>query len=179
VTIFLAGAHAVGKTYLAERTGARAGLHHVTASQLIREERGCATWTEDRRVRDADANQEALIRAVLRRSSTQPLLLDGHFVLRGDDGRLIRLAVEVFAGLRVSATVLVEAPCEVVAERLAKRHRTKVELSAIRELSAAERDHACYVCSVLGLPLVSVTAPNEDEFEGVLRNLVSNARVRR
>lgn len=175
MTIFLAGAHAVGKTYLAERTAALVGLHHVTASQLIREERGYATWTVDRRVRDADANQEALIRAVVRRSCSQRLLLDGHFVLRGDDGGLIRLAVEVFSALRVSATVLIEAPFEVVAERLAKRHRGEVPLSAIRELSAAERDHADHVCSVLDIPLVSLVAPDEDQFERVLRDLMSGA----
>jgi adenylate kinase len=176
VTIFLAGAHAVGKTYLAHRTAARAGVQHVTASQLIREERGRVTWTHDRRVRDADANQEALIEAVIRLSSVQALLLDGHFVLRGSGGQLIRLAVEVFARLRISATVLVEAPCEVVAERLAKRGEAKVQISAIRELAAAERDHAVNVCSTLGLPLVPLMAPTEDQFEVALRDLLSQAR---
>lgn len=179
MTIFLAGAHAVGKTYLAQRTASRVGVQHVTASQLIREERGRATWTHDRRVHEADKNQEALIAAVARRSSAQAcLLLDGHFVLRGSEGQLIPLGVDVFARLRISATVLVEAPYEVVAERLASRGGTGVEVSSIRALAAAEREHAIHICSTLGLPLVPLLSPNEEEFARTLENLLLQVRQR-
>ncbi|MBX3717033.1 MAG: AAA family ATPase [Burkholderiales bacterium] len=176
MTIFLAGAHGVGKSYLAERTAKRLPVQHVTASQLIREERGRSTWTSDRRVNDASGNQDALIAAVRRRVDGSPrLLLDGHFVLRDSQGRLVRLDVDVFARLKIVATILIEAPHEIVATRLANRGGRIEELSAIEALAVAEREHATLVCSALDLPLISLQAPTEEQFaiaiEGILRQV--------
>ena len=81
MTIFLAGAHGVGKTFLGRPVAKRLGLLHATASELIRQERGRATWNTDRRVTEVDENQEALIAAVQRLSAEgTAVLLDGHFV---------------------------------------------------------------------------------------------------
>lgn len=48
MTVLVAGAHGVGKTFLAKPAAERLGFRYATASQLIREERGHATWTETR-----------------------------------------------------------------------------------------------------------------------------------
>lgn len=177
MTIFLAGAHGVGKTYLAHRTALRLGVQHVTASELIKEERGRATWTHDRRVHQVAENQEALIAAVARRGSAcQPLLLDGHFVLRGSAGQLVELGLDVFARLHVAAVVLIEAPDEIVAERLASRGGPCAELSSIRALATAERAHARRVCSLLGLPLVSLDSPSEEQFAQTVERLLGARR---
>jgi len=45
MTIFVAGIHGVGKTYVAKPVAQRLGLRYATASQLIREERCRETWT--------------------------------------------------------------------------------------------------------------------------------------
>ena len=175
--IFLAGVHGAGKTYLATRTAARFGLRHVTASQLIREELGRANWTQDRRVEDVGANQEALIAAVKRSlDASEELLLDGHFVLRGPHGELVRLDLTVFSQLGISATVLVEAPHEVVSERLAQRAAPVVDLAHIQVLSVAEREHATRVCSALGVPITSLMLPTEEEFAQALEMVLSHVR---
>ena len=175
--IFLAGAHGVGKTYLATRTAARFGLRNVTASQLIREELGRPNWTQDRRVQDVDANQEALIAAVKRSlGASEQLLLDGHFVLRGPHGELLRLDLTVFSQLGISATVLVEAPHQVVAERLAQRGAPVVDLVHIQVLAAAEREHARRVCSALRVPITSLMSPTEEEFAQAIEMVLSQVR---
>ena len=66
MTVLVAGAHAVGKTYLAKPAAQQLGLRYATASQLIREERGHATWTTTRQVTQIDENQVALVSAVAR-----------------------------------------------------------------------------------------------------------------
>lgn len=177
MTIFLAGAHGVGKTYLAERAASRLGVQHVTASQLIREVRGRTTWTNDRRVVELDENQEALVAGVLRRTPASPrLLLDGHFVLRGSEGQLMRLDLSVFARLRIAAAVLIEAPHEIVAERLAIRGSSVDELSCVRALAVAEREHATHVCSELDLPLISLLSPTEEQFASAIERILRQAR---
>ena len=173
MTIFLAGAHGVGKTHLAERTVARLGVQHATASQLISEERGRSTWTHRRRVLDAAGNQDALVAAVRRRNVSSPrLLLDGHFFLRDPRGQLIRIDVGVFARLQIVATVLIEVPHEIVAQRLASRGGQVDKLTSIAALAVAEREHAAYVCSALDLPLISLQSPTEDQFVGALESIL-------
>jgi adenylate kinase len=78
--IFLAGVHGVGKGFLGTPVASALGISHLTASQLIREEKGQATWGHDKKTSDLDDNQLALIRAVAQRRLTHPsILLDGHF----------------------------------------------------------------------------------------------------
>ena len=81
--IFLAGVHGVGKGFLGAPVASSMGIAHLTASQLIRAEKGQVTWGTDKKTSDLDNNQLALIRAVAQRRLTHPaILLDGHFVLR-------------------------------------------------------------------------------------------------
>jgi adenylate kinase len=57
MTIFIAGIHGVGKTYLAKQAASEMGLKYATASQLIREERGHASWDSNKRVDEVENNQ--------------------------------------------------------------------------------------------------------------------------
>lgn len=61
MTIFVAGVHGAGKTFVTEPACQKLGFVHATASQLIREERGHATWDAAKVVSDVDQNQAALI----------------------------------------------------------------------------------------------------------------------
>lgn len=171
--IFLGGAHGVGKSYLATRVLSQLEIEHLTASQLIREAKGYASWSEDRRAQDVDANQELLIAAVKRRAeATTHLVLDGHFVLRGADNQLLKLGSDVFAQLQVGAVILVEAPHDVVMERLGARSGTVPSLADIAALSLAEREHAEYVSSNLRVPFVCLQSPSGLAFADVVRALL-------
>ena len=143
MVIFLAGAHGVGKTFLGSPTADRLGIRYATASALIHDELGTSNWDAGKRVLDADRNQEALIRAVNRIASAgKPLILDGHFVLRGHDGHLIKLQDSVFQRLNISTVVLLEAPLEIIVERIKERTGTAHSMKDIAEICEAERVHA-------------------------------------
>lgn len=160
--IFLAGAHGVGKTFLGKPTAERLGIRYATASALIRDEMGSSNWDAAKRVKDIAANQEALISAVTRISAGGAhLILDGHFVLRDTDGNLDPLPVTIFSRLGVGAALLLEAPTEVVAKRLATRGPSQ-PLHLIEELAIAERQHGELVCRELSVPLWKMTSPSED-----------------
>lgn len=161
-TIFLAGVHGVGKGYLGTRIAEELGIQHFTASQLIRDEKGRATWRREKIVADIDDNQRALLQAVDRISEPRKtLLLDGHFVLRGANGDLVRLGQEVFGKLRLSGVILLCEKPETVAIRLLQRDGLSVTVDSIAALAAEEERHAREVCASLGIPLkilVSATA---------------------
>jgi adenylate kinase len=174
MVIFLGGAHGVGKSYLASRAAHNLALRHFTASQLIREQKGFQSWTDDRRVADAKANQELLVAAV-RRLLLEPgdILLDGHFVLRGTSNALIRLDLDIFADLSISAILVLEAPDGLLAQRLTERTGCAPSLEDIAALTAAEREHAGHVASSLCVPFIRLQSAGEDEFEQALRKIMA------
>jgi adenylate kinase len=173
VIIFVAGIHGVGKTYLGGPTANQLGIHHATASQLIREERGLPTWGSDKRVSSVDENQVALISAVRRlRASGQKLLLDGHFVLRTGVGDHTEIDVQVFSDLGISAVVLLEAPPETVLSRLAIRGDASWSIPEVAEFSNREASHACIVASKLGIGISRLNCPNQSEFRSQVELLL-------
>lgn len=152
--IFLAGVHGVGKGFLGAPVAEALGIRHFTASQLIREEKGCASWGADKRVGELDDNQFALIRAVSRRrEGGQDILLDGHFVLRGASDELVRLPKEVFSDLQLSGAILLTEDAQVISDRLIGRDGIAVSPESVAELAAEESAHAREVCRALHAPL--------------------------
>ncbi|WP_186142536.1 ATP-binding protein [Burkholderia gladioli] len=173
MTIFLAGMHGVGKTFLAKPACERLGLLHATASQLIRDERGTASWGADKRVNGIDENQRALIAAVSRiRATGRTLLLDGHFVLRGDDGEPVLLPAEVFRDLGCVGVVLLEARVEQIAPRLRNRGDDSWTLQQIARFVAEESKHVERVCSLLNVQYRKVESPTPEYFDEMIASLM-------
>lgn len=153
--IFLTGVHGVGKGFLGAPAAISLGMNHCTASQLIKEEKGHATWGIHKKVAEIDDNQLALIRAVNRRREVgQNLLLDGHFVLRDTFGQFVRLNKSVFADLKLNGVILLTENAEVIAERLAGRDGIVKKSEDIAELADQVHAHVVNVCGELSIPMI-------------------------
>ncbi|MGN8134610.1 ATP-binding protein [Paraburkholderia sp. 22099] len=175
MTIFVAGMHGVGKTFLAKPASERLGLLHATASQLLREERGAVSWDANKRVGGIDENQRALIAAVSRiRATGRTLLLDGHFVLRGGDGEPVLLAPEVFRDLGCVGVVLLEASVEQIASRLQARGDDSWTLPQIARFAEEERKHTECVCSHLDVRCRKVESPTPAYFDAAVSALLGS-----
>lgn len=169
MTILIAGAHGVGKTFLAKPAAQELGLRYATASQLIREERGLATWTATRQVTDIDQNQVALIDAVARiLKSGETLLLDGHLVLRSSPNVHHRLASDVFRGLQCRRIVLLTAPVATLLNRLGERGDDTWTSAELEAFSAAELQQAELVATDLAVPLTVLDLPDAGRFRSAL-----------
>lgn len=156
--IFLAGVHGVGKGFIGTHVAKSVGVSHFTASQLIREEKGLATWGTDKKTSEVDDNQLALVRAVnQRRLIHRSILLDGHFVLRDVQGILTPLETTVFRELHLAGVILLTEESNIIASRLAMRDKGVTDVYAIPELAKAESEHARAVCHELELPLTVFT----------------------
>jgi adenylate kinase len=159
--VFLTGVHGVGKGFLGAPVAQSLGMDHCTASQLIREEKGRATWGTNKRVTEIDDNQSALIRAVTqRRESGKDILLDGHFVLRGTSGEFIRLGKEVYAGLLLIGVVLLTEDSQTIADRLVSRDGIPAMPESIKEHAAEVYAHVHNVCGELNIPLIVLHSPS-------------------
>jgi adenylate kinase len=173
--IFLAGVHGVGKGFLGAPVANALGISHFTASQLIREEKGQATWGTDKKTSDLDDNQLALVRAIGQRRLSHPnILLDGHFVLRNAQGILTSLATSVFKELHLTGVILLTEAESVIASRLALRDKGTPNVQAISELAEAELNHAQAVCTELELPLVKIHSPTLVSLTDAAKNLLKS-----
>jgi adenylate kinase len=173
--IFLAGVHGVGKGFLGAPVANSMEITHLTASQLIREEKGQATWGTDKKTSDLDDNQLALIRAIAQRRLSHPnILLDGHFVLRNAQGVLTPLATSVFKELRLAGVILLTEAESVIASRLALRDKGMPDVQAISKLAAAELTHAQAVCNELELPLAIIHAATFASLTDVVETLLES-----
>lgn len=171
--IFLAGVHGVGKGFFGTPAAISMGIAHLTASQLIREEKGQTTWGSDKQTSELDDNQLALICAVGKRRLTHPnLLLDGHFVLRNVQGLLTPLATSVFKELHLTGVILLTEEANIIASRLALRDKGTPDVQAISELAAAELTHAQAVCNELELPLIAIHAPTLANVTDAIKRLI-------
>lgn len=174
MTIFVAGVHGAGKTFATKPACEKLGLVHATGSQLIREERGHATWDASKMVSDVDQNQAALISAAKRiRDSGATLVLDGHFVLRRAPGDHERLSIEVFRALECSSILVIRSPVPVLLERLQARQDSSWSEAELAEFSEAEDSHAADVARALGVPLTILDAPNVQGVEDWLRRTLA------
>ena len=173
MTIFVAGVHGAGKTFATKPACQKLGLVYVTASQLIREERGQVTWDGTKMVSDVDQNQTALISAVRRiRESGAMLVIDGHFVLRRAPGTHERLPIDVFRALECSSVLLIRSPVPVLLERLHARQDMSWSEAELADFSKAEDAHSAEVADVLGIPLKPLDSPTAQEVETWLKRLL-------
>ena len=173
MTIFVAGVHGAGKTIATKSACQKLGLVYATASQLIKDERGQATWDGTKMVSDVDQNQAALISAVRRiRVSGVRLVIDGHFVLRRAPGTHERLSIDVFRALECSSVLLIRSPVPVLLERLHARQDMSWSEAELADFSKAEDAHSAEVADVLGIPLKTLDTPTAQEVETWLKRLL-------
>lgn len=177
MTVFVAGVHGVGKSYLCQQYASAFTTVHESASGLIRKEHAQANWSADKKVVDIDNNQLALCNAVRRITSEgASLLLDGHFVLINQKSEFIPLGTTIFAGLELSGVVLLEAEPALIASRLSDRDSSNsaVDISLFLQ---AERAHAKTVCDVLEISLHVLHEPDYEEFAQVVSLLFNSAQM--
>lgn len=171
MTVFVAGVHAVGKSFLCQQYANDFSVTYESASGLIRKERTQADWSTDKKVGNIDGNQIALRTAVQRIiAAGQSLLLDGHFVLINDKSEFVELESSVFQNIGITGVVILEADAEVIASRLAARDATRSAVD-IGLFLDRERAQAQYVCQELGVPLHILKQPDLSEFSKVVNQL--------
>lgn len=170
MTVLVAGAHGAGKTFLAKPAAERLGFRYATASQLIREERGHATWTETRQVTQIDENQIALVRAVARiLNGGEQLLLDGHLVLRSRPNEHQRLHESVFRSLRCRGIIILTAPIDILLSRLRARGDDTWTTDELAAFCEAENEHGAAVATQLGIAVTVLVSPSRAQFDAAIK----------
>ncbi|MCO7544672.1 ATP-binding protein [Stutzerimonas nitrititolerans] len=175
MTIFVAGVHGVGKSYLCQKYVQDHDVLHESASSLIRKERSHVDWSVDKKVADVDDNQVALNSAVKRiLAAGHSLLLDGHFVLIDRQCNFTRIPSSVFNDLCITGVILIEADPDVISNRLKNRDATPSAVN-IADFINAEREQAQKVCREIGAPLKILASPDYPSFSKAISDALKTA----
>ena len=157
--IFVAGIHAVGKSSACKEISSKCAIPYFTASQIIRDEKSFAISEDSKLVVDVVDNQRLLIQGVLRLSTENHLLLDGHFTMRRkSDGCIEAIHVDVFRELHVESIVVFIDQPEEIAKRMHSRDGVSHPVELFQLHQDAEIAHAKHIATILKLPLVILQA---------------------
>ena len=165
-TIFVAGVHGVGKSSMCEAYAQKSEYLHKSASQLIKEAKANAIEAQTKAVKDIDGNQQLLIASVKAiRASGKNLLLDGHFAILNADNKPKAIQTNVFSELNIDAVIIITDDANAIAERIAARDGTFINISDINVLQDLELQRARQISEELALPFYEIKAFDQDIFE--------------
>lgn len=159
--IFVSGVHGVGKSHFCDVVKTTLGFATFLASDLISERKN-AGYPADKRIHDIDDNQSYLISAVNELNAKDPFyLLDGHFCLLNEEGKVTRIPKETFISLKPDAIVLLTESPEVIAMRRKQRDNIECDINKIQHFQKEEIAYATEIANILGVPLKVSTGEND------------------
>ena len=151
--VFISGVHGVGKSYFCGVLNERLNISSHTASSLITEKKK-ARFTADKYVADIDINQLYLLEAVKElKGRNEEFLLDGHFCLLDQTGKITRIPLETFISLSPDAIVLLTENPAVIAKRRKERDGVEYPIADIKAFQDEEVKYAQEVAELLHIPL--------------------------
>ncbi|MEQ9997956.1 AAA family ATPase [Pectobacterium versatile] len=169
--IFIAGAHAVGKSYLCDNFLKNKSVNdipvkHKSASQLIKEGKE-QSWDIDKKTKDVGKNQEILLLQLEKiKNNKENLLLDGHFILLSENGCFNKISYDVFKSMGIDCVVLIETTDGEIRKRF-KERGANLEYDPT-ELMNLEKNSAKDFCEEMGVKFISLMSPSIGEFSDII-----------
>ncbi len=164
MVIFIGGIHGSGKGTLCQTISSELGVSHFTASEVLK-------WNEvspnmqNKKVLDIPDTQNRLILGLTQlKEEHQSFILDGHFCLFNKDGKVEKIALEVFQKIAPDYIVFVSAEVEVILNRLISRDGIEYSLTALTEMQNVEHEHSIDIAQQLNISYFHITNENLSEF---------------
>lgn len=151
--IFVSGIHGVGKSYFCNLLKAQLHINAYESSKLI-SERKDENFSINKKVLDIDNNQNYLIQAVEELNMIgQPYLLDGHFCLQDENGKITRIVKQVFVDLKPHAIILLTEKPEIIVNRRKSRDGLAVGIAKTEMFQEEEMKYSKEIALEFGIPL--------------------------
>ncbi len=152
--VFLSGIHGVGKTYFCNMLMERFGIKSYSASTLITAKKN-KFFSADKHITDIDDNQLLLIESISElRLKGREFILDGHFCLLNEHGKITRIPQDTYISLNPDMIVLLTEKPDIIAERRLLRDGVHQDKAEIALFQSAEYQYAKEVASLLHIPLM-------------------------
>lgn len=150
--IFIAGVHGVGKTTFCDELKQKLELPSYTASKLIKAFNASLDFP-DKKIKEIDTNQDALLSSINQNVKEQRFLLDGHFVLYNENGKVQKIPSKTFKNLNPSSIILLTEDPQTIYKRLELRGKNSLSINEITLLQNSEISYAKEVSTLLSTKL--------------------------
>ncbi|MDC7291798.1 ATP-binding protein [Blautia schinkii] len=151
--IFVSGIHGAGKSYFCDLVKEQLHIDAYQSSKLI-SERKHEEFNNNKRVLGIDSNQDYLIQAVQELNSLgKPYLLDGHFCLLDQDGKITRIPKQAYIDLKPHAIILLTEKPKIIIDRRKIRDGLDVEIARTEKFQEEEIRYSKEIALELGIPL--------------------------
>lgn len=175
--IFVAGIHAVGKSSTCKIVSDRTGIHHYTASKIIREEKSSAVDNNTKLVLNVVDNQRLLIQGVSRILKQGDIFLDGHFTMRRKlDGNIETVHFDVFKSLKVGLIIVFIDKPEEISYRLRSRDGISISSDIFHEHQEAEIAYAHKIATLLAVPMQFLQAFDTEGMYKIVTSWISEKK---
>lgn len=152
--IFIGGIHGVGKTTLCRSLCAKFNIEHHSASELISKFKQ-VEFSSNKLTATIEGNQDALIMAIdefLVKDAYY--LLDGHFCLLDQNGKVIRIPLSTFTSMLPVAIILLYDDPIGIYSRLKERDKEKYDVALLASFQEEEASHSEKIARGLGVPFI-------------------------
>ena len=153
LVIFVSGIHGVGKTYFCNLVREKINIQSYSASQLIATKRN-KIFSADKLVSDIYDNQTLLVEAIKELREREEFILDGHFCLLNELGKITRIPSDTYTLLKPDVMILLTEQPEIIADRRFQRDGVYQETSDISAFQEEEKKYAEEIAEKVGIPLV-------------------------
>lgn len=151
--IFVSGIHGVGKSYFCDLVKEQLHINAYQSSKLI-SERKDEHFSANKKVPGIDNNQNYLIQAVEELNMLgEPYLLDGHFCLQDENGKITKISKQVYIDLNPQAIILLTEKSEIIINRRKSRDGEDIDVVKTEQFQKEEMRYSKEIAFELGIPL--------------------------
>lgn len=172
--IFIGGIHGVGKGTLCKNVASELNITHITASEVLK-------WDEftsdsaNKYVTDIQATQERLLCNLEKIvQPEQTYLLDGHFCLFNNEGKIDKVPDKTFIRINPVKLVLITENPEVICSRLFQRDGIEYNIRLLEQMQEFEKAHALYIYNLLNIEIFEM----QSEAYATLKEIVNCQRTK-
>lgn len=167
--IFIGGIHGVGKGTMCKEISRNKGFHHLSASKIIK-------WsdisdTKNKKVKDINITQEKLMVGLENAIKNDvKYLLDGHFCLLNDEGKIEKVSISTFLHIKPEAIIVITSDIGIVKKRLEDRDEVIYSSLLLHKMQELEVLYAKEVAEILNIPFLSIISGNYESIHEFLDN---------
>lgn len=184
--IFIAGVHGVGKTFLCNRIKREIEISIYSASELLKEDKEI-NYIRYEKTDDFMENQKRLLEIVKKKNGVSEYILEGHFCLMNDRGRIENIPVSMFRQFEMKGILLLIGNPKKIQYRIRTRKTESedIEIRKIIELQEHEIAYGSMVSKILDVPISKINVDVDKrtfEFEylkniNLIKEMVAEAKT--
>ena len=153
--IFIGGIHGVGKSTLCKKITNLMGIQSYSASSLIKSVSDL-NFPSDKKIKGINKNQDLLIDAVDKYiDPNRYCLLDGHFCLLNQNGKITDIPIATFTDLSPAAILVLTNDPKIIYSQIKDRDGNEMNIENITTFQDRELEHSKLVSQTLNIPWIT------------------------